>query len=238
MNGIIDIGNTRVKWAVFDGNDLLAEGVLNDGWKEAELLHRKYGTAEWLISSVKETNEAGKIPFPHSFLNEKTPLPVVNTYADPAALGKDRIAAVCGAAALFPGRNILVIDAGTCITFDFVDTDKVYHGGSISPGISMRLEAMHHFTAKLPLLSFEETDFFTGKDTRSSMLTGVKQGVLGEAERQISLYSSKYSQLKVVICGGNSGFFEKSLKMDIFVASNLVLSGLNNILLYKQSLHA
>lgn len=239
MNGIIDIGNSSVKWAVFDGQKLLENGRMAYGnWASLQKAQTDYKPASWFISSVQTLPTAEQLGFAYEMLDLNTQLPVTIRYATPSTLGKDRIAAVCGARNLFPDLPCLVMDAGTCITFDIVDAQGIYYGGSISPGIEMRLKAMHAYTEKLPLLSWEEPDGFVGDSTKASMLQGVKQGVLGETQRQIGLYQEKYPDLKVLVTGGDGPFFEKSLKKDIFAAPNLVLIGLNTILLYKQSLNA
>lgn len=239
MNGIIDIGNSRVKWAVFDGETLVESGnSLYGEWTSIQKTHARHKPDSWFMSSVQTLPEAGDLGFDYELLDLDTALPVTIQYTTPSTLGKDRIAAICGARYLFPGSACLVIDAGSCITFDIMDEKGNYFGGSISPGIEMRLKAMHTFTGKLPLLSWEEPEGFIGDSTRSSMLQGVKQGVLGETQHQIGLYKEKFPGLKVLITGGDATFFEKNLKKGIFAAPNLVLIGLNTIRQYKQSLNA
>jgi len=239
MNGIIDIGNSAVKWAVFQENQLLEHGKLLYGdWITLQEIQVKHPSISWFISSVHAIPEEKELGFAFHLLDVSDTLPVTIGYKTPSTLGRDRIAAVCGARYLFPNSACLVIDAGTCITYDLLDQDGKYHGGAISPGIVMRLKAMNEFTGKLPLLDWEDLEGFLGDSTKSSMLQGVKQGMLGEAVRQIDLYAEKYADLKVLITGGDSPFFEKNLKKDIFAAPNLVLIGLNTIQNYKQSLNA
>ncbi|MHB1278629.1 MAG: type III pantothenate kinase [Bacteroidia bacterium] len=239
MNGIIDIGNSSVKWAVFDGEKLIESGRLLYGeWASLQNTHAHYKPDTWFMSSVQTLPAAEELGFGYEVLDLNTALPVTIQYRTPSTLGKDRIAAVCGARYLFPDSACLVIDAGSCITFDIMDEKGNYFGGSISPGLEMRLKAMHTYTGKLPLLNWEEPEGFIGDSTRTSMLQGVKQGVLGEAQRQIGLYEGKFPGLKVLITGGDASFFEKNLKKGIFAAPNLVLIGLNTIRQYKQSLNA
>lgn len=239
MNGIIDIGNSSVKWAVFDGEKLIENGRVSYGeWNSIQKADARYKPESWFIASVQTLPDAGELGFEFDVLDLNTQLPVTIHYTTPSTLGRDRIAAICGARFLFPDSACLVIDAGSCITFDSVDEKGNYFGGSISPGIEMRLKAMHTYTGKLPLLSWEEPEGFIGDSTRSSMLQGVKQGVLGETQRQIGLYEEKFPNLKVLITGGDTSFFEKNLKKGIFAAPNLVLIGLNTIRQYKQSLNA
>lgn len=239
MNGIIDIGNSAVKWAVFQGHTVLESGRLNYGqWGALQNMHAKYPKLNWFVSSVQDLPAVEDLGFSYHILELSDTLPVTIRYKTPSTLGRDRLAAVCGALHLFPSTVCLVIDAGTCITYELLDPEGNYHGGAISPGIIMRLKAMHEFTGKLPQLEWEDLDGFLGDSTKASMLQGVKQGILGEVGRQIDLYTEKYPDLKVLITGGDSPFFEKNLKKDIFAAPNLVLIGLNTIQNYKQSLNA
>jgi type III pantothenate kinase len=145
----------------------------------------------------------------------------------------DRIAGVCGAIQLFPGSNNLVIDAGTCITYDFVDEMAQYHGGGISPGLNMRFKAVHTFTAKLPLVSAKAGVDLIGTTTETSIQSGVINGLLSEIEGTIGRYAVKFPGLKVILCGGDAGFFENQLKATIFAVPDLVLFGLNSILIHN-----
>ena len=153
----------------------------------------------------------------------------------PQTLGKDRIAAVIGAQSLLPAKNLLVIDAGSCITYDFLTGDRHYLGGAISPGVQMRLRSMNNYTNKLPLLSWEgvERPQSIGRTTITSMLSGVINGIIGEMKSFIFEYEQQYERLKIVLTGGDSIFFEKELKNGIFADPNLVLKGLNEILIYN-----
>lgn len=239
INGILDIGNTRIKWGLFEKDMLLIDGQIAYGeWEVLRALNAEYADIQWFVSSVQALPKMDELGFHYEVLDVHQSLPVTIRYETPSTLGKDRIAGVCGAKFLFPEYACLVIDAGTCITYDVVDTEGNYPGGSISPGIQMRLKAMHTFTGKLPELEWESPEGFIGDSTKNSMLQGVKQGVLGECERQIALYTAKFPDLKVLITGGDASFFEKHLKKDIFAAPNLVLTGLNTIKNYKQSLDA
>ncbi len=238
VNGILDIGNSSVKWALFRDKDLIEMGVTSYGdWSTLGQLHKQFQVKEWILSSVQKNPSNEQLGFKPLVLDTDTPIPVTNRYKTPSTLGKDRLAGVCGAHELFPDSPALVIDAGTCITYDVVDATGIYHGGNICPGIHMRLKAMHEFTGRLPLLNWQEDLRFMGDDTNSSMIRGVTQGVLGEAERLIAQYQQEFGDLKVLVCGGDLRFFEKNLKMGIFAAPELVPVGLNSILRHKQSLH-
>jgi type III pantothenate kinase len=160
---------------------------------------------------------------------------IENKYKSPATLGLDRLAGIIGARTLFPDKNCLVIDAGTCITYDAINKDGVYEGGSISPGLKMRLKAMHNFTRRLPEVELVEYDDWQGYDTKSAMLSGVLNGAIEEVKGFIEIYNSKYSKLHVILCGGDSIFFDNRLKNSIFAHAlktepNLVLIGLNEVI--------
>ncbi|HRF77340.1 MAG TPA: type III pantothenate kinase, partial [Chitinophagales bacterium] len=170
--------------------------------------------------------------------SQNTELPIVNDYATPATLGKDRLAAAVGSSAAFPGKNVLSIDAGTCIKYDFVRADNRYLGGGIAPGLVMRLKAMHNFTARLPLISLTpqmlvQQTLLTGDSTTDSMLSGAINGALWEVEGAIAAYNAIYDDLHVIITGGDASFFELHVKSRIFARPNLVLEGLNTILKYN-----
>lgn len=239
VNGVIDIGNTEVKFAAFRGDELLDQGKTGYGdWDELRQWAEAWQVEAWILSSVQKTPSSDELGFLFKELNAETPLPVTNRYGTPSTLGKDRIAGICGAALLFPKKAVLVIDAGTCITYDFMTAQQEYLGGNITPGIHMRLKAMHQFTGRLPQPDWSPIDRFYGQNTQDSLLSGVAEGVLGEAEHLIAQYRAEFGDLQVLCCGGDASFFEKRLKMNIFAAPNLVLFGLNHILRYNQALHA
>ena len=165
--------------------------------------------------------------------SETTSIPINNNYSTPETLGEDRLAAVVAANYLFPKNNCLVIQAGTCITFEFIDQQKNYLGGAISPGIDMRLKALDTFTAKLPLIERKENIDLIGTTTKSSILSGVMNGILEEVEGIITRYQNLYPGLMVVLSGGDMNYFDKRLKNNIFALPNIVLTGLNIILDYN-----
>ena len=163
-------------------------------------------------------------------LNHDAKIPFKNEYATPRTLGVDRIALVSAAAIKFPKENVLVIDAGSCITYDFLSATNTYLGGAISPGIKMRFKALHHFTDKLPLLEKKLPENWIGDSTENSMQIGVIKGIQNEIEGYISLYKEKFKNLTVILTGGDADFLRDSLKNDIFADSNFLLEGLNYIL--------
>jgi type III pantothenate kinase len=167
---------------------------------------------------------------PLIILNAETPLPIKLNYLTPKTLGADRIAAVVGAHSLHPQKNILVIETGTCITYDFIDADGIYQGGGISPGIHLRFSALHNFTEKLPLVTAIGDAALIGKSTESSIQSGVINGIIAELQGIISSYESNYENLTVILSGGDLEYFDKNLKNNIFAVPNIVLTGLNIIL--------
>lgn len=236
MNLVIDSGNTRIKVALFNN----AKMVLKESFDHVANLGVFLKSIEFthlLVSSVSIdpqeiitlTHNTGK----KLILNHQLPLPIKLNYATPQTLGMDRIASACGAFEVFPNQNCLVIDAGTCINTEFINSSATYLGGSISPGINMRFKAMHTFTQSLPLLSASEsTPPLTGNSTEACMQSGVLNGVLAEVNGMIEHYQQQYENLKVILCGGDYPLFENKLKHAIFVAPDLVLTGLNRILRY------
>ena len=155
-------------------------------------------------------------------------------YESKNTLGRDRIAVAVGANFLCSNRNVLIIDAGTAITYEFVDENNVYQGGSISPGLGTRLKSLHEFTKQLPLVEPKDIDILYGKDTETAILTGVVNGVTFEIEGYINQFKEKYDNLFVFLTGGTAFFFERKLKSIIFASPNLLLIGLNRILNYNE----
>ena len=167
-------------------------------------------------------------------LGPATPLPIDNRYRSPETLGKDRLAAVVGAYQLFPGASCLIVDAGSCITFDLLEGGGIYRGGNIAPGIAMRLRAMHAFTARLPAVPVDAGDTgWLGDTTESAMRRGAQLGAALEIEGYIALCSAQIGRINVILTGGDADFLAKKLKSKIFVNHHLVLRGLNKILNYN-----
>ena len=154
-------------------------------------------------------------------------------YETPETLGKDRLAAVVGASFLKPGKDILVIDAGTAITYDFINSKKQYLGGNIAPGINLRLRSLHEFTQRLPLVQVNSESPLLGVDTNSALVSGALYGIVFEIDGYISTLKIKYPQLSVFLTGGSTFYFDTKLKSPIFAEKNLVLIGLNRILQYN-----
>ena len=239
MNLIIDIGNTVAKVALFDRTSMV-EVVYdsNQSLDSLEAVCNKYDVRKAIVATVIDLNECvlaqlNKLPFPLLWLNHQTPLPVGNLYETPETLGYDRIAAVVGANEQFPHNDILVIDAGTCITYEFIDSKGQYHGGNISPGMQMRYKALHQFTGRLPLIDSNGRKLPMGRDTETAIRAGVLKGMEYEISGYIEAMKHKYPELLVFLTGGDDFSFDTKLKSVIFADRFLVLKGLNRILNYN-----
>jgi type III pantothenate kinase len=236
VNIVIDFGNSSAKVGIFNQHELVSQQTFASKERLKEFL--QHSTAENLIissvtSDAKTISDWATKATRKFILHHTIPLPIKNLYATPDTLGVDRLAGICGAHQLFPNENCLVIDAGTCITFDFIDSNKNFLGGGISPGLNMRFQAVNTFTAKLPLVQPVDHPELIGNSTESCIQSGIVNGLLAEMEGIIDQYQKKFSQLRVILCGGDTVFFENNLKASIFAVPNLVLSGLNSILIYN-----
>jgi type III pantothenate kinase len=238
MQLCIDARNTVIKYAFFQKQKLIHKSV-SEKFDEAilKLLIMKYQPEKAIVSSVRNLPvkwlSTLKKQVKTTVLSHLTPLPIRLDYKTPETLGRDRIAVAVAASFLYPQQNCLIINAGTCITFDIVNEKGIYKGGAIAPGIDMRYRAMHQFTAKLPLVTKRAPVRITGKSTEESMNAGVLNHIGFEIEGAIAFYSSHFKNLKVLLTGGNGAFLAKRLKSSIFAAPDLVLHGLNEILLYN-----
>jgi type III pantothenate kinase len=241
MNLVLDFGNTKIKAAVFSESNEILEIFTWDAYCEQKIneIKSKYLIDSVLLCSVVnvakniEQHLMDNFPF-YIRLDSTTKLPIKNNYSTPHTLGLDRIAAAVGANMLCPNTPLLVIDMGTAITYDFVNSSNEYEGGNIAPGVNMRLRAMNNYTNKLPLLQAREEERLLGNDTSSAMMAGVMRGIEFEIEGYISELKKKNQNLSTFLTGGDVFFFEKTLKSSIFVVSNLLLMGLNEILRYNK----
>jgi type III pantothenate kinase len=240
MNLTIDIGNTRVKAAVFEGDKLIELFVFDKKIIISQIrkIIKKHPISLGIMSNVGSVSVKKMAQLKKSFdfmvLSASLKVPFTNLYKTPKTLGVDRIALVAGAVKQFPNKNVLIIDAGTCITFDFIDHKASYLGGAISPGIHMRYKALNKFTANLPLITALQLDDFIGKNTEESIISGVLNGVQNEINGIIEAYREKYLHLTVVLTGGDTNFLSKQLKSSIFANQNFLLQGLNEILKFNQ----
>lgn len=239
MNLVIDVGNTRIKTAVFKADTLIDSFVChhNELLNHLETCVEQYPIQYGIISKVANFSALATLQnvltFPLIELNSSTEIPFVNTYKTPHTLGIDRIALVAAAVDQYPMQNVLVIDAGTCITYDFVRADKHYLGGAIAPGIQMRYQALHTQTAALPKLDPQLPEHRIGKSTEEAIHSGVIFGVLAEIEAAVNEYIAQYQDLTVVLTGGDTNFLAKRLKSSIFANQKFLLEGLNSILIFN-----
>ena len=239
---VLDIGNTATKAGCFADGRLAetAAGLsaadtlaLVRRWQPQHLLLASVAGAEALQKADFETEVAGKTI---ELKPGTTPVPLRNAYATPHTLGADRLAAAVGAAALRPGQDTLVLDAGTALKADLVTADGTYHGGSIAPGLGLRLRALHEFTGRLPLLALPPPDAtvaLCGDSTTGAMLSGVVNGAVAELNGFVAEYRRRYPRLGVLLTGGDAPFLSARLAGRIFVIPELVLLGLNRILSYN-----
>ncbi len=247
MNLVIDIGNTLIKAAIFIGDELavLWTGEMVDE-KVLNALVEEHRPTAAIISSVRAlpVQHVGSAPvlppelqflanfgFPVLVAGPHIQLPITRRYDTPDTLGTDRLAAAIAAAAHYPGQHCAVVNAGSCLTIDFVSNNNEYLGGTIAPGLMMRLKAMHHFTGRLPLITQlpDETDLI-GNTTQRSMLSGAINGMAAEIDGIISRREKEIGFFNVILSGGDGKTFVKKLKSSIFALDNIVLYGLNLML--------
>ncbi|TKC13049.1 type III pantothenate kinase [Pedobacter polaris] len=240
-NLVIDIGNTNSKLAVFNKKELVYYERLKELNEDilAQIIE-KYQIKNATVSSVNENSEklsnflkqsVNYIPF-----TTQIAAGIKNNYQTLATLGLDRWAKVIAASCLYQNNNCLMIDAGTCITYDVLTAKNEYFGGSISLGINMRFEALNHYTGRLPLVKWDkDNDVPEGTNTENAIRNGVLQGVLNEVEGFIALENNRNKALKIIITGGDADFLNKQLKNSIFATQiihepYLVLKGLNEVI--------
>ena len=230
----IDLGNTTAKVAVFVQGDLVNKqiGIPYDSLATSV---NKLNPNHIIISSVNQgvKNLVKTLKAPVLVLDHHLSVPIENRYATPETLGRDRLAAVVGAYTLYNKTNTLVIDVGTCITYDFINDRNEYLGGGISPGIDLKFKALHNFTANLPLIEEAEVDNLIGNNTENSILSGVINGTIAEIEEIIRMYKYKSRNLQIIMCGGSALKLHHKLKTQIKLVPDLVLIGLNRILEYN-----
>jgi type III pantothenate kinase len=236
----VDVGNTRIKAAVFEGNTVLESFVFkkNELQQKIENILKKFqNCSDLVVASVGNIEKQSFLAFEKHlnihFLTHEDIFPFVNKYATPKTLGIDRMVLAAGATLQFPKQNRLVIDAGTCITYDFIDENDNYLGGAISPGLRLRYEALHNYTAKLPLLTFETPELYIGNSTAQAIHSGVVNGFVYEIDGFIDEYRANFSNFIIILTGGDADFLAKRLKNTIFANSNFLLESLNQTFQYK-----
>ena len=236
MNISIDLGNTTAKMGLFVGEEL------QEVWERLSItqltrlvVEKEPGAV--MLSSVSEDPNTIRAALPSHIplqvLDHHTSIPVEMAYSTPHTLGMDRLAAVIGACAQYPEQHILVIDAGTCITYDFLEAGKRYLGGAIAPGLHLKFKSLHNFTANLPLLDDRSATDLIGDSTENAIKSGVINGTVAEIREIIRMYSDKFGHLQIILCGGDAQFLQTGLDRDVEVQPHLVLKGLNRILLYN-----
>lgn len=240
MNLIIDIGNTCVKLVCFNEGKVVEEQRTDkDDAVALQSFCSRYPFSRGICSSVSDISEeysAALSSLPFSMMEFKsgiTRIPIINKYNTPLTLGSDRLAAVVGANWLQPGRDVLVIDIGTCVTFDFINSIGEYLGGNISPGPTMRLKALNQFTARLPFVERRGDTPDFGTDTTTAIRSGVMNGIKYEIEGYIHSFLAKYPQLFVYLTGGVHLNLQFSENLSIFADDFIVPKGLNRILEYN-----
>lgn len=239
VNLAIDRGNSAIKTGIFDNNQLIKSESFRDDYLRITDYFNQFIIDNVIISSVVKNEDltlkslVDKQVKKVVILDHQTRLPFKNLYSTPQTLGKDRLAGVAGAQALFPGENVLIVDAGTAVTYDLILNGTDYQGGDIAPGLEMRLKALHHFTSRLPLVPKNQEITFPGKNTHEAISSGAYNGMIFEIEGYRSFCKEKYKSLTTILTGGDTDFLVKKLKKPIFADHNLVLKGLNRIMEYN-----
>ena len=236
MDIVVDSGNSVTKVGVFHESENIQVREFTDIIQAIEVVN-ELSPHNAILSTVSSTSidYEGLIQINGLFvvLSHETPIPIKNDYGTPETLGMDRLAAAVGAWDLYPGKNILIIDAGTCITYDIINNDGVFLGGSISPGVNIRFRSLHDYTANLPEVK-QNWDYNTpGSTTEEAIKSGVLNGAIAECDGFIRQYEKKYGDLIVILTGGYYKLFESKTKHNIFAVPNLVMKGLHRILRYN-----
>jgi type III pantothenate kinase len=234
----LDLGNTQIKAAVFEHNTLIEKYWIayENANAALESILTNYPQIDTLChSAVVHNDKFNFSTFKDRFtiyqISRESRFPFINAYTTPETLGIDRMVLAAGAVLHYPNRNRLVIDAGTCITYDFISNDDVYLGGAISPGLQMRYQALHHFTDQLPELHPQSISEIIGNSTSTAIHSGVIHGVLFELEGCIERYSEKKDNIIIILTGGDANFLAGHLKNTIFANPNFLLE--SSIRLYE-----
>jgi len=242
MNLVIDVGNSKVKFFLFKNNKSVHIEIsdISDFTKTLESINDKNEINNVICSSVTSNydsiiSENLKTPKIYSLLDDSLLIPFENNYRTKNSLGQDRIALVSAAIKNYPNMNNLIIDLGTCITYDFIDSNKIYYGGAISPGLNLRYRSLNDYTSNLPLLEFEEVNKILGTTTNESIHSGIYFGVIAEVNNYIQLLKKDYPELNVIIVGGFSKFLFNKIKNAIFADQDFLAQGLNYIINYNEN---
>jgi len=238
MNLVVEIGNTNTKLAFFEKRELIDLVIESDSTKILTILNSRTvesailaGSGNTDIDWWMELTAIKKVRFDANMLRE-----ICYAYLTPQSLGADRLINAWFANRLFPMQTNLIIDTGTCITFTLIDTHKTILGGSISPGLSLRAQSLHDHTDKLPLIDIAQvgSSELVGNSTESSIRSGIILGTLFEIDKRIEQYQALWDNLKIIMTGGGTQFFENKLNYKIFADNHFTLKGLNEILLSNE----
>lgn len=234
---LIDLGNTRAKFFLYkEGYFFAEERVDLSRYDEmAKYLISNHPDIKGLIYSDVSNKAVGffekfSVQFSVIRVHSQIQLPFKNSYESPNSLGSDRIVLVSAACKYYPNTNVLIIDLGSCITYDFLDSNCIYHGGAISPGFEMRYKSLHHYTGNLPLLEGKKFKNPTGKNTEQAIHAGIYFGIVDEINARIEYYEQKYDSLTVILTGGDANKLPKTLKNSIFANSNFIAEGMFHLL--------
>jgi len=234
---LLDFGNTVLKYFVLNADQFIAEGRIDptDFWSEIQKIFNRFPKIHQTVASdvrglLDEKEWVKYFQSPLLLMHAQSlQLPFKTTYTTPATLGQDRIALLAAGQEQFQNNPFLLIDLGTCITYDFMDASQVHHGGAISPGFAMRYRALHQQTGKLPLLDFEVSNSPTGTSTNEAIHAGVFYGILSEIEGQIAYYTKIAPTLTVILSGGDAQKLSEKIKKAIFAQPNFLALGLYKI---------
>ena len=233
----IDLGNTLAKFFLFDEDKIVLQQTENYSSFESNIDALISENSD--ISAIIYSNVSGKISksiekysnyIKVIQVNSSMRLPFINLYKKESSLGNDRIVLVAAASKSYPKSNVLVIDMGTCITYDFIDQENIYQGGAISPGFVMRFKALNHFTANLPIVEFKTPEYPQSNNTHDCIQSGVYFAILDEITARIEYYKKNYESLTVILTGGDADKLPKTLKNSIFANSNFIADGLLHLL--------
>ena len=235
MNLVLDVGNSLLKIALFEKSELIQKFKFSGNYKRnIEDIISKYKVTHSIISNVGRIDDSTINILKEStsllLVSNQLKIPFKNLYKSKNTLGQDRLALVSAAAFNFPNENVLIVDVGSCITYDFKNNNNEYLGGGISPGISMRFKSLNTFTSNLPLIDFDNIHKLIGNNTKNSINSGVINGTISEINGIIQQYCEEFKNIRIILTGGDSNFLLKRIKNSIFADQNFLLVGLNKLL--------
>lgn len=235
MNLVLDVGNSLLKIALFEKSELIQKFKFSENYRRnIEDIISKYKVTHSIISNVGRIDDSIINILKEStnllLVSNQLKIPFKNLYKSKNTLGQDRLALVSAAAFNFPNENVLIVDIGSCITYDFKNNNNEYLGGGISPGISMRFKSLNTFTSNLPLIDFDSIYQLIGNNTKNSITSGVVNGTISEINGIIQQYREEFKNIRIILTGGDSNFLLKRIKNTIFADRNFLLIGLNKLL--------